>query len=481
MFHAIVQCVLFFVTVYCYRLWQNRRTWKLLGRLPGPPNFPLIGSMYLIPGRDTSRYLKTLIDLTATCGPAYCFWLGPIPVVIVSSADHARTILNSPAAVDKAYFYRFAQLHGIFSLPAHKWRVHRKLIQPTFNQSILRSFIPVFEKKAETLVLRLSELAEKDQPFDIYRFTAKCTLDMIFATTLGTDMHIQEASTCRYLDILEELFEIVTIRIANVFLHPQWLFCCTSLYRKEVKALKEFCRPAKTILHEKRTTGMLSECSDKPFSLVDQLQSTTLDSEAIEKEIIAIIFAGNETSALTVANTILLLAMHPEVQGKLFNELRINCGLEVENINNETLNRLTYMEMVLKESLRFLPIVPLVARKISEEIDLGEYRLPANINVVIDIFDIHRNPDYWGYDADRFRPERFEGLQYDRYAFLPFSGGSRNCIGYRYAWLSMKIMLLKVLTRYRIETDLKLEDLGTKIALTLKIANGHMVRLKKRQ
>uniref|UniRef100_A0A182VYV1 Cytochrome P450 n=1 Tax=Anopheles minimus TaxID=112268 RepID=A0A182VYV1_9DIPT len=480
MFHTVVQFVLFFVTVYCYQLWQNRRTRMLLGRLPGPPNFPLIGSMYVIPGRDTSRYLKMLIDLTGTYGSAYCIWLGPIPVVIVSSVDHARTILTSPATVEKASFYRFTPLQGIFSLPAHKWRAHRKMIQPAFNQSILRGFIPLFEQKADAMVSALSEMFDKDQTFDIYRFTARCTLDMIFATTLGTDMHIQETSTCSYLDVIEELFEIVTIRAVNIFLHPQWLYRWTSVYRKEVKALEEFCRPSKSILYEKRMPGSVTE-SDKPFSLVDQLQSSKLDNEAVEQELNTIIFAGNETSAMTVANTMLLLAMHPEVQDKLFNELRIKCGTEVENIRYETLTRLTYLDMVLKESLRLLPIAAVIGRRTTEELDLGEYRLPANIDIVIDIFDIHRNPTYWGHDADRFRPERFEALKYDRFALLPFSAGSRNCIGLRYAWISMKIMLLKVLTRYRIETDLKLEDLNTKIALTMKICNGHMVHLKRRQ
>ncbi|XP_053660991.1 cytochrome P450 4C1-like [Anopheles marshallii] len=480
MFHTIVQCVLFFVIVYCYRLWQNRRTRVLLGRVPGPSNLPLIGSMYVIPGRDTSRYLKTLIDLAGTFGSPCCIWLGPVPVVIVSTADHARIILTSPATLEKASFYRFTPLQGIFSLPAHKWRAHRKMIQPSFNQSILRNFIPLFEQKAEAMVCGLSEMVENGELFDIYRFTARCTLDMIFATTLGTDMHIQETAACTYLDVLEELFEIVTIRAVNIFLHPQWLYRWTSVYRKEVKALEEFCRPSKTILYEKRTPRTVTT-SGNQFGLVDQLQSSTLDNEAVEHELNTIIFAGNETSAMTVANTILLLATHPNVQEKLYQELRVQCGPEVENIGYETLNRLTYMEMVLKESLRLLPIAAVIGRRTSEELDLGGYRLPAGIDIIIDIFDIHRNPAYWGHDADRFRPERFEALQYDRFALLPFSAGSRNCIGLRYAWLSMKTMLLKVLTRYRIETDLKLEDLSTKIALTMKITNGHMVRLKRRQ
>uniref|UniRef100_A0A182P2C3 Uncharacterized protein n=1 Tax=Anopheles epiroticus TaxID=199890 RepID=A0A182P2C3_9DIPT len=480
MFHTLVQCVVFCVIVYGCRRWQTRRAWKLLARLPGPRTFPIVGAMYVIPGRDTSRYLETLVGLTATHGSAYCIWLGPVPVVIVSSPGYARTILTSPATLDKASFYRFTPLQGIFSLPAHKWRAHRKMIQPSFNQSILRGFIPLFEQKADAMVRELSQMVDKGETFDMYRFTARCTLDMIFATTLGTDMHIQKASDCRYLDVLEELFEIVTIRAVNIFLHPQWLYRWTGVHRKEMKALKEFCRPSKVILSQKLASKTSTE-EGKRFSLIEQLQSSTLDREAMEQELNTIIFAGNETSAMTVANTLLLLAMHPKVQHKVMDEIRQHCGMGQQTHDYETLKHLTYMELVLKESLRLLPIAAVVGRRTTEELDMGPYRLPAGIDVLIDIYDIHRNPAYWGTGADLFRPERFEGLQYDPFALLPFSAGSRNCVGLRYAWISMKIMLLKVLARYHIETDLKLEDLTTKIALTMKISNGHMVRLKRRQ
>ncbi|XP_052869812.1 cytochrome P450 4C1-like [Anopheles cruzii] len=204
MIHTIVQCVLFFLTLYCYRAWRNRRTWQLLKRLPGPVNFPLIGSVYILPGTNTTLYFRVLLDLTRTYGSPYCVWLGPMPVVIVSSAEHARIILSSQASMEKASFYRFTPLRGIFSLPVHQWRPHRKVIQPSFKLSILQSFIPVFEQKANVMVERLATHVDGTKSFDMYRYTARCTLDMICATTLGTDMHFQEAPTCRYLEHLEQ-------------------------------------------------------------------------------------------------------------------------------------------------------------------------------------------------------------------------------------------------------------------------------------
>ncbi|XP_035780190.1 cytochrome P450 4C1-like [Anopheles albimanus] len=204
MIHTIVQCLLFLFAIYCYRAWRNRRMWQLLEKIPGPTSIPLIGSVYILPGTDTSTYFRLLQQLSTTYGSLYRVWLGPKPVIIVNSAEHARTILTSPITLGKARFYRFIPLPGIFSLPVQQWRTHRKLIQPSFNLSILQSYVPLFEQKANVMISNLAAKVDTAEPFDIYRFTARCTLDMICATSLGIDMHFQEMPSCSYLEILEE-------------------------------------------------------------------------------------------------------------------------------------------------------------------------------------------------------------------------------------------------------------------------------------
>ncbi|XP_049536681.1 cytochrome P450 4g15-like [Anopheles darlingi] len=336
-----------------------------------------------------------------------------------------------------ASFYSFSPLRGIFSLPVQQWRLHRKLIQPSFNLSILQSFVPLFDQKVNIMIRNLGAKVDKREAFDIYRFTARCTLDMV----------------------------------------------C------EKKALKEFRRPAKEILLRKSSSedhDDIKSTQQLSFnSLVEQLYSTfrrigRANLEVIENEINSVIFAGTETSASTVANTLLLLAMHQDVQEKVVAEIRQHFGDDEENIRYEILQKLVYLEMVVKESLRLLPVASILGRNTSQEIAVGKHLLPAGVDVAIDVYNIHRNPTYWGADADQFRPERFSTNDYNRFAFLPFSAGSRNCIGLRYSMLSMKTMLTKILATYRVETDLQLKDLNMKIAFTLKITNGHMVRLTRR-
>ncbi|XP_049542629.1 probable cytochrome P450 313a1 [Anopheles darlingi] len=202
--------------------------------------------------------------------------------------------------------------------------------------------------------------------------------------------------------------------------------------------------------------------------------------EIIEQDLSGFIYAGHDTSAITISNTLLLLAMHLDVQDQVVAEIRQHCGAFGEDISYETLQQLIYLEMVLKESLRLFPIAPIIARQTTQEIALGKYILPVGVDVFINIFSIHRNSTYWGEDADQFRPERFATKAYDRSAYLPFSTGMRNCVGGQYAMISMKIMLIKILTSYRLETDLKINDLSMKFMVTMKIGNGYMVRLTRR-
>ncbi|XP_049542626.1 probable cytochrome P450 313a4 [Anopheles darlingi] len=203
--------------------------------------------------------------------------------------------------------------------------------------------------------------------------------------------------------------------------------------------------------------------------------------EGIEQDLSGYIYAGHDTSALTLSNTLLLLAMHPDVQERAVTEIREYYGAFDEDIQYEALQQLAYLEMVLKESLRLFPVAPIVGRQTTQEIALGKNILPAGVDVLFNIFSIHRNPSYWGEDADQFRPERFATKAYDRSAYLPFSAGMRNCVGWQYGMISMKIILIKLLTSYRLETDLTLEDFNMKFNITMKSARGYMVRLTRRQ
>lgn len=207
----------------------------------------------------------------------------------------------------------------------------------------------------------------------------------------------------------------------------------------------------------------------------------------IHDEILTVIFAAQDTSAIASSSTLLLLAMHKNVQQKVYDELLKVFGntREAPYIDCKLLNQLEYLEMVINESMRLLPVVPYIFRLNSEDIEISEgYILPEKTFIVVPIFNIHRSKVIWGADAEEFKPERFskENLQaFHPYSFIPFAKGPRMCVGWRYAMMLMKIQLANFLLRYEVDTKLKLEELEFQLNITMNICQGYNISVKARE
>ncbi|XP_063695540.1 probable cytochrome P450 313a4 [Culicoides brevitarsis] len=215
---------------------------------------------------------------------------------------------------------------------------------------------------------------------------------------------------------------------------------------------------------------LLKDCSPKIFT-----------PDAVKDEIDTLVVGGNETTGLTLAFTLLMLGMHPDIQERVYQEI---CSNNVEeDPTYDTLTRLTYMEMVIKETLRHFAVGPVIGRKATANVKLNKYTIPKGAQLVICSYSIHRNPKFWGPDVLKFDPERFSAENSKNrhpFCYIPFSGGPRNCIGIKYAWISMKLVLWHLLKKYRIHTSLKWEELKLMISVTLKLVNRHLISVELR-
>lgn len=148
------------------------------------------------------------------------------------------------------------------------------------------------------------------------------------------------------------------------------------------------------------------------------------------------IIAGNETSGLTISYAILMLAMHPDIQERAFEELKSLYDSPDEYSSYERIQQLTYLDCVLKEVMRMFPVAPFIVRCCIANTKLRTFTIPKDALVMVSLYNLHRREDIWGVDADVFNPDHFspeQSIGRDPFAFLPFGGGPRNCIGSYFA------------------------------------------------
>ncbi|XP_052890475.1 probable cytochrome P450 313b1 [Anopheles moucheti] len=509
MFASVAVVITLGLSVLYWIVWRlkNWKHYKLSSDLTGPRDYPLIGSAHLFLGKSNEEQFRCILDITKTYQSPCRVWLGPKLFVFIDNADDLQTVLNSPHCLEKADVYRFFQCEtGLFSAPASIWRVHRKHLSPCFNAKILASFVSVFNAKSAILVDHLALRMNEKKLFNVYEYISKCTLDMVCATTLGTNMNLQNEKGDEYIGAIERASELLNHRLYKVWLHPEWVYRLTSYYKIQQECYATAYKMSRAVLalkgdeleEIKDRTGIKNSAPEvkqttddyrKPQIYIDQLfrlakETGVFDERAIRDEIDTIILGGNETSALTLSHVVLMLAIHQDVQQRVYDEIVSTLGATVGEVENDQLSRLTYMEMVLKETMRLFPVGPIIARQCTEDTKISKTTIPSGVTVVLGIFNVQRSETHWGstantFDPDNFLPER--NAHRHPYCFLPFSAGPRNCIGYKYGLMSMKVMLCHLLTAYRFSTNLTMEQLILKLDITLKIANKHLVSIVRRR
>lgn len=175
---------------------------------------------------------------------------------------------------------------------------------------------------------------------------------------------------------------------------------------------------------------------EKPQIFIERLiklrNKEVISDQEIRDQVHLVMFAGQDTSSYAIAMTLLLLAMHPKIENRVMDELNTVFGDSPPefDLTMDCVNKLTYLEQVIKETLRMYPVAPLLLRHCTEDTELPNCVIPANTEIVISVFTAHRRKDVWGEDADEFNPDHFSKEKSSRrnpFAFAAFSNGPRNC------------------------------------------------------
>lgn len=480
----------------------NRRKYvQQLNALPGPKSYPLIGSMHAFVGAKRGDLPRLLRENFADFPYISRSWLGPIGQVELKRAEHVEIILStSKHHLSKAWAYKFVRpwlLDGLLTSSGAKWHKHRKIITPAFHFTILENFCEIFCEHSQVLVHQLKQHADTDQPFDIYPYITKATLDMIAEAAMGTKLRAQNEQDNPYVNAVYETSELIVSRLIRPWLYPDCVYKLTGNGQKFAKSIKLLHSFTEDVIRQRRNIRRPIKASassndpnpKKRLAFLDLLLDTCdegshdLSDEDVRAEVDTFMFEGHDTTTAAISWALLLLALHPTIQEDAYDELMSIFGDSDRTASVSDLNEMRLLDRIIKETLRLYPSVPNIGRTLSEDVRIDDYILPTGCTVTIEIVHLHRDERFFP-DAETFNPDRFllENIV-DRhpYAYLPFSAGPRNCIGQKFAMFEEKAILSTLLRSYRFKTPVvQRQDVKEVYELILRPIDGISITLESR-
>ncbi|XP_052744862.1 cytochrome P450 4V2-like, partial [Bicyclus anynana] len=411
----------------------------------------------------------------------------------ITDPDDFYTVANT--CLQKNFMYQFARPwlgDGLVTSDSSLWIAHRKLLNPAFSQTVLDGFMDVFNIQARRLVKDLEREVGKG-PFDHYVYLRKNALEITFSTVFGVDLSDDKVLSDKYSHATEEIFEVIGERIQKFWLFSDFLFRYSSLKKKQDRNLKILHNMSNTVLKKRKEKYLkngskaveekIGGAKCKPFMdllLELAIEKGAFTDQEIREHVDTMLFGSHDTTATALLFTMLLVASHPEVQEKIFEELHSVFGDEDRDVTKLDLSQLVYLDAVVKESIRMYPIAPVSGRELDQDVKLRNCTLRKGRSVFMLMYGAHRHP-MWGPDAEQFKPERWldpTSLPKNT-AFVGFSIGKRICIGKTYAFMSMKTTLAHVYRHYRTSGDYS--QMVLRIDVVLKAMSGHHITIDRRK
>lgn len=429
--------------------------------VPGLAGVPLLGSLFDLKSDSLGTYLRAqhqhgdLVRITA--GPPgmraelYC----------VFSPAGAQQVLASDAARFRKdnHFYQEVREsfgNGLLTSQDEDYLRQRRLVQPLFTRRRVDGYAEVIAAETASVLTAWGEAP--GGIVDVSDEMTHLALRAVARILFGTDV---EATA----DVVTGCFPVITEYVLRRGYSPaniprDWP---TPGNRRAAAAMDELYGVCDRIIAERRRAGADAGAEagagggasgEDLLTLLAGARSShdgEFDAAELRDQVLIFLLAGHETTATSLCFALHLLARHPEEQSRARGEISRVLGDRTPGAAD--LDRLPYLTQVLKEAMRLYPAAPVIGRKAVAATRIGEHTVPAGADVILAPWVTHRHPAYWP-DPDRFDPERFTPeaeAGRPRYAWFPFGGGPRACIGQHFSMLESVIALAMILRAYEFE------------------------------
>ncbi|SNZ15644.1 Cytochrome P450 [Natronoarchaeum philippinense] len=432
---------------------------------PGPQDLPLVGATPYY-ARDPFRFAT---DLRDAYGDVAQFRLGRQQTYLVTTPAGVEQVLVDEAdRFSKPDFQTDAMEEllgqGLLLSEGTFWRDMRTLAQPAFAPDRVAGLADMMAERTEALTARWEPGEVRDVESEMARLTVEIIVDAMFGADLGPERTqiVQEN-----LEPLGRRFEPEPRRAVV----PDWL--PTPENRQYHAAIETLEGVIDDIVAERRDA--VEDRSDLLSILLRAREDGDIDDRQVRDELMTMLLAGHDTTALALTYTWYLLSEHPEVERKVHEEID---AVVDGRPTFADVRELSYVRNVLDEAMRLYPPVYAMFRQPDRDVEIEGYDVPAGSLVMLSQWATHRDPRYFE-EPEEFRPERWAESDHPTYAYFPFGAGPRSCIGKQFSLTEATIVLATIAREYRLD---RVDDgeLDLRGSLTMHPKDGVDVRIEPR-
>jgi cytochrome P450 len=441
-------------------------------RPPGPRGLPLLGSL----GAMITEPIEFFRTMALDYGPISYTRLGPNRVYMLNDPALIEEFLvaQQRSAIKDPITHSLEPLigQGLLTSEGELWKRQRKLAAQPLSPKRLVSYEGAMVAAAESAFASYRH----GETRDFHGAMMTLTLEVVSQTLLGVSTGDQSERISHALEASLDYFE------ERIYSWGRLLPVSfpTPKLRRFRRAKRELDQIVRGIIERCR-----HEDRDADYLLARLVRARTDDQQGgmseqqLLDEAVTMLLAGHETTALALMFAVYLLSHNPAAATRL--QAEVDRELGERTATAADLERLPYLDAVVREKLRLYPPAYVFARQLVTQIELGGFTLPVDSHVLVSPYGVHRNPTLYK-DPERFDPERWlsdEARKLPRFAYLPFGGGHRICIGSHFAQLEAGLLLATMVQRLELSVTpgFKLELAPV---LTLRSRHGMPVRVSKR-
>lgn len=442
---------------------------QVLRNAPGPSSYALLKSL---PGlqRSTAGFLMALQH---QYGDVVRLQLaGRTVLYFFNHPEHVQQVLlDNGRNYRKSQFFKLftRQLgQGLITSEGELWRSQRRMMQPYFKSDQLSKWINPIARTVSATLERWHVAWDRGEAIDITAEMLALSQGVVLNALFGDELDV---------DVSAVRDAITTDRKLSVILG--FVPTPSNLLRR--KASQALSRAIYRLIADRRKTARQpGDLLSKLLLAHDPKTGREMDDGQLHDELITLLFAGSETTAHTLAWAWYLLARHPDMERRLHTEL--DERLAGRTPTAEDVLALGYTEQVVLETMRLYPAVFVSGRIAVRDHQVGRYPVAAGTPVLICPYVTHRHPDFWqnleAFDPERFSPE--QAGQRTPYSYIPFSAGSRSCIGQHFAVTEAKMALAMIAQVYRLQQVSSGQAEPREVGTVLQAPRGLLMLLQKR-